>query len=233
MTEENGNRAAARRDATSTELRSEQEQRIAELEQRDRRRGRGAVPPRRFAPSQPQPRRRGQAAKPSRRRPPPAIRRAAIVEPPAADPGEAAYTEGFKLWEAGQYDEAITALRAFVSAYPKHRRVSYANNLIGRALLDKGEARAAVQAFIANYRGNPGGERARRQPLLSRPGADEAWPAGAGVQCLCRARRGLWRQDPAPSSRNCQAEAKSRQAQLQELTANRQRAKPPRPCRQV
>ena len=31
--------------------------------------------------------------------------------------------QGFKLWEAGSYDEAITSLRAFTSAYPKHRRV--------------------------------------------------------------------------------------------------------------
>ena len=38
--------------------------------------------------------------------------------------------------------------------------MSFANNLVGRALLDKGDARAAVQAFVANYRGNPAGERA-------------------------------------------------------------------------
>jgi TolA-binding protein len=79
---------------------------------------------------------------------------------PSEDPGEAAYSEGFKLWESGRYDDSINALRAFVSAYPKHRRVSFANNLVGRALLDKGEARAAVTALIANYRGNPAGERA-------------------------------------------------------------------------
>ena len=79
---------------------------------------------------------------------------------PEADPAEAAYTEGFKLWEAGNYDEAISSLRAFTSAYPKHRRVSFANNLVGRSLLDKGEARAAAQALLANYRGNPAGERA-------------------------------------------------------------------------
>lgn len=77
-----------------------------------------------------------------------------------ADAGESAYTEGFRLWEQGQYDGAITSLRAFVAAYPKHRRVSFANNLIGRALLDKGQPKAAVPAFLANYRNNPGGERA-------------------------------------------------------------------------
>lgn len=79
---------------------------------------------------------------------------------PVTDAGEDAYTTGFRLWEAGKYDEAITTLKSFVSAYPKHRRVSYANNLIGRALLDKGDARAAATALLANYRTNPGGERA-------------------------------------------------------------------------
>ena len=76
------------------------------------------------------------------------------------DPGEAAYTEGFKAWEAGQYNAAISSLRSFTKAYPKHRRVSYANNLIGRAMLDKGDARSATQALLANYRSNPKGERA-------------------------------------------------------------------------
>ena len=78
----------------------------------------------------------------------------------ASDPGEDAYTEGFHLWEAGKYDEAISTLKSFVAAYPKHRRVSYANNLIGRAMLDKGDARGAATILMANYRGNPGGERA-------------------------------------------------------------------------
>ena len=79
---------------------------------------------------------------------------------PGEDAGEIAYTEGFRLWEAGRYDTAIQSLRGFVSAFPKHRRVSFANNLVGRAMLDKGDARGAVQAFVANYRGNPAGERA-------------------------------------------------------------------------
>jgi TolA-binding protein len=79
---------------------------------------------------------------------------------PVTDAGEDAYTEGFHLWEAGKYDEAISTLKSFVSTYPKHRRVSYANNLIGRALLDKGDLRGAATALLANYRANPGGERA-------------------------------------------------------------------------
>ena len=79
---------------------------------------------------------------------------------PAVDEGEDAYSQGFRLWEAGQYDQAITQLKSFAATYPKHRRVSYANNLIGRALLDKGDPRGAANALLANYRSNPGGERA-------------------------------------------------------------------------
>ena len=78
----------------------------------------------------------------------------------ATDPGESAYSEGYKEWQDGRYDEAIAALRAFTSAYPKHRRVSFAKNLIGRSLLDKGNAKAAAQALLANYRNDPKGERA-------------------------------------------------------------------------
>jgi TolA-binding protein len=77
-----------------------------------------------------------------------------------SDPAEAAYDEGYQLWKAGKFDEAIGALRAFSSAYPNHRRTSWANNLAGRAMLDKGEPRAAAEALLANYRGNPKGERA-------------------------------------------------------------------------
>jgi len=83
-----------------------------------------------------------------------------VLATPAVDEGEDAYTQGFHQWEAGQYDQAISTLKAFTSAYPRHRRVSYANNLIGRALLDKGDTRAAATALLANYRSNPGGERA-------------------------------------------------------------------------
>ena len=82
------------------------------------------------------------------------------AEASATDPAEDAYSQGFHQWEAGQYDQAIGTLRAFTAAYPKHRRVSYANNLIGRALLDKGDARGAANALLANYRSNPAGERA-------------------------------------------------------------------------
>ena len=76
------------------------------------------------------------------------------------DPAELAYDEGYELWRAGKYDEAVASLRAFAREYPKHRRTSWANNLAGRALLDKNDPRAAAAALLANYRGNPKGERA-------------------------------------------------------------------------
>ena len=85
------------------------------------------------------------------------------LPPPAtaeADAGEEAYDVGYEHWRAGRYDQAITALRAMASSFPNHRRVSWANNLAGRAMLDKGEPRAAAEALLANYRSNPKGERA-------------------------------------------------------------------------
>jgi TolA-binding protein len=75
--------------------------------------------------------------------------------------GEEAYDRGYQLWMAKRYDEAIAALRAMASSFPGHRRVSWANNLAGRALLDKGQPRAAAEALLANYRADPRGERAQ------------------------------------------------------------------------
>ena len=154
MAEENANRQRTQ-GAEIERLRGELDRRIAELEQRIAAAATAAQPAATGETAV-------QPASPPKAKAASSAASPATSEPAAteADPAEAAYTQGFKLWEAGKYDEAITELRAFVSAYPKHRRVSFANNLIGRALLDKGEARAAVPAFIANYRGNPAGERA-------------------------------------------------------------------------
>lgn len=78
----------------------------------------------------------------------------------APDPGEEAYTIGFKQWQAGDYDRATASLKSFLAAYPNHRRASFARNLIGRSLLDKGNAREAANVLLDNYRKNPRGERA-------------------------------------------------------------------------
>jgi TolA-binding protein len=105
------------------------------------------------------------APKPTTAKPPVGKPKTDLTATPDAaatiDAGEVAYTDGFRLWEAGKYDEAIASLRAFASAYPKHRRVSYARNLIGRAQLDKGDAQGAAATLLANYRSNSNGERAQ------------------------------------------------------------------------
>ena len=164
QTEDNGNRLRNLETGLG-QLKSADDQRISALEQRmSAEEATAQAPAQPAAPAEaaPPPKSRG---KPAATPPKSADETAAASsdEPaptPASDPGEDAYTEGFHQWQSGDYDQAIATLRAFVKAYPKHRRVSYANNLIGRALLDKGDARAAATALLANYRDNPGGERA-------------------------------------------------------------------------
>ena len=156
QSEENGHRVQTL-EGELARLRTEQEQRIVALEQRA---AAAAVP----APVEPLVGPAPSTAAPTgRTRPQPPSTSAAsatTAATPAADPGEDAYSEGFHLFDDGRYDEAIAALRNFVAAYPKHRRVSYARNLIGRSLLEKGDARAAAEALLANYRSNPKGDRA-------------------------------------------------------------------------
>jgi TolA-binding protein len=142
--EENGNRVATL-EAELARLRADQDQRLRALE---------TAPPSSSAPS---PAENGSPApKPSNGSGAPAFPSTGDV---AAD-GEAAYDVGYQLWQQKKYDQSVSALRAMVSAFPGHRRVSWANNLAGRALLDSGQPRAAAEALLANYRGNPKGERA-------------------------------------------------------------------------
>ena len=157
QSEENGHRLQSM-EADVAKARSDQEQRLGALEQRMTE----AAPAATIAPPA-----SGPPAKPAGSRPradaAPAVTESTSTAATAtapADPGEDAYSEGFHLWEDGRNDDAITSLRAFTAAYPKHRRTSYANNLIGRSLLAKGDARGAAQVLLANYRGNPRGERA-------------------------------------------------------------------------
>lgn len=79
----------------------------------------------------------------------------------STDPAEVAYDQGYQLWNQGKYDAAIKSLQAFAKKYPNHRRTSWAQNLAGRAMLDKGQARAAAETLLANYRRDPKGERAQ------------------------------------------------------------------------
>ena len=166
QSEENGNRLRNLESGIG-QLRSDEDQRISALEQRVNAAAAPAaaapvatdLPPQQTAPARSKPKPSPQPPKTAEAVP--ASGDALTAETtPVTDPGEDAYTQGFHLWESGQYDQAISTLRTFVAAYPKHRRVSYANNLIGRSLLDKGDARAAATALLANYRNNPGGDRA-------------------------------------------------------------------------
>ncbi len=170
--EENSNRLRSI-EAGMSQMKSDQDQRISALEARvaaaaapEPAAPDAEVPETTTAPAKPKPSIKPPAAKSSAAKPSPTAANTGEPAPDSAetaaatDPGEDAYSAGFRLWEAGQYDDSINALRAFTSAYPKHRRVSFANNLIGRALLDKGEPRAAAAALLANYQGDPKGERA-------------------------------------------------------------------------
>ena len=167
QSEENGNRLR-NLETGMGQLKSDQEQRITAIEQRLSEAA--AAPPAASSETAP-PATTPAKPKPTTSKTPP--KKTAEAETsgaeggPAAetaaatsDPGEDAYSQGFHLWQDGQYDQAITTLKAFTAAYPKHRRVSYANNLIGRSLMSEGKTRDAANVFLANYRGNPGGERA-------------------------------------------------------------------------
>ena len=89
-----------------------------------------------------------------------AARIAAVQKPDTGDAGEDAYMYGYRLWAAKLYPEAATSLKKVVADYPKHRRASYAQNLMGRAYLDDGKPSLASIAFYDNYKKMPDGERA-------------------------------------------------------------------------
>ena len=85
---------------------------------------------------------------------------AATETPATGDAGEDAYLAAYRLWEQKKYDDAEVALKAVVAKYPKHRRASYAQNLLGRAYLDDNKPGLAAEAFYASYQKMPRGERA-------------------------------------------------------------------------
>ena len=73
---------------------------------------------------------------------------------------EEAYNAGFRLWEAKRYVDAQQALENVAKRYPNSKWASWASNLAGRAYLDAGKPATAAKTFLANYQGNPKGERA-------------------------------------------------------------------------
>ncbi len=103
-------------------------------------------------------------AKPIAETPKPAGTRAqqvaAIEKPDTGDAAEDGYAYGFRLWQAKLYPEARRELEGVATKYPKHRRASFAQNLLGRAYLDANAPSLAAVAFYENYKKNPNGERA-------------------------------------------------------------------------
>jgi len=84
----------------------------------------------------------------------------AIEKPSSTDPAEDNYLYGYRLWDADFHPEARAALKTVVDKYPKHRRASYSQNLIGRSLLDEGKPSLAALALNESYQKFPDGERA-------------------------------------------------------------------------
>ena len=85
---------------------------------------------------------------------------AAVEKPVSDDPAEDAYLYGYRLWQGQFYPEAEVQLKKVVTTYPKHKRASYAQNLLGRSYLDEGKPSLASIAFYDNYKKMPDGERA-------------------------------------------------------------------------
>ena len=85
---------------------------------------------------------------------------AAIEKPVSTDKGEDDYLYGYRLWEAKFFPEAAQQLKATVDKYPKHTRISYSRNLLGRAYLDDGKPGTAAQVFLQNYQADKRGDRA-------------------------------------------------------------------------
>ncbi len=94
---------------------------------------------------------------------PSAARTAAVAKierPVTADAFEDGYSYGFRLWEAKFFPEAQMTLDETVKKFPKHKRASYARNLLGRAWLDDKKPATAVKVFYDNYKNDPRGDRA-------------------------------------------------------------------------
>jgi TolA-binding protein len=110
------------------------------------------------APPEPEPSRPSASA--TTPRPQPAAATPTPSSPAAAADAEAAYNAGYRLWEQKRYAEAQQALEQVGKRWPDSRWASWANNLAGRASLDAGKPATAAKILLANYQGNPRGERA-------------------------------------------------------------------------
>lgn len=83
-----------------------------------------------------------------------------IEKPQTGDAGDDEYSYGFRLWEAKFYPEAQQQLRLYVDKYPRHAKISFGRNLLGRSFLDDGKPRDAAPWFLQNYQNDKRGPRA-------------------------------------------------------------------------
>ena len=90
----------------------------------------------------------------------PSPTKVSVEKPSTGDPAEDEYMYGYRLWAARQYPQAEAQLKKVVADYPKSKRASYAQNLLGRSYLDEGKPSLASMAFYDNYKKMPDGERA-------------------------------------------------------------------------
>ncbi len=84
----------------------------------------------------------------------------AIVRPVTSDAGDDDYSYAYRLWEAKFYPEAEQQLKLFIDKNPRHPRLSYARNLLGRSFLDDAKPREAAPWFLQNYQSEKTGPRA-------------------------------------------------------------------------
>ncbi|KAJ8135650.1 hypothetical protein OY671_011137, partial [Metschnikowia pulcherrima] len=81
--------------------------------------------------------------------------------------GEDEYLYGYRSWEAKFYPEAAQQSQKVVDQYPRHKRISYARNSLGRAWSDDGKPGTAAQFFSQNYSADKKGDRASDSSLYS------------------------------------------------------------------
>ena len=84
----------------------------------------------------------------------------AVEIPSTGNVAEDTYNYGFRLWSAGLYPEAQGQLEKLTKTYPNYSRMSFAQNLLGRAYMDDQQYENAVHTLYGNYKNNPKGERA-------------------------------------------------------------------------
>ncbi len=90
----------------------------------------------------------------------------AIEKPQTNDAADDEYSYGYRLYEAKFYPEARQQLKMFIDKYPRHSRLSFGRNLLGRAFLDDGQPAEAAKWFLDNYQSDKRGARAPDSLLM-------------------------------------------------------------------